>query len=144
MKKKDIEFIDVVALRGPNIWTYRPVLEAWVDIGELEDYPSNTIPGFYERLTEWLPTLIEHRCSPGVRGGFLARLKEGTWPGHILEQEIMCRPLRRGAVAVQAQAMPVEGGEGRIHDAGDHGAGRRSRKGSFSYPLPLEGRLGWG
>ncbi|MGN6458957.1 MAG: cyanophycin synthetase family protein, partial [Achromobacter mucicolens] len=85
MKKKDIEFIDVVALRGPNIWTYRPVLEAWVDIGELEDYPSNTIPGFYERLTEWLPTLIEHRCSPGVRGGFLARLKEGTWPGHILE-----------------------------------------------------------
>ncbi|MDF3861820.1 cyanophycin synthetase [Achromobacter denitrificans] len=85
MKKKDIEFLDVVALRGPNIWTYRPVLEAWVDIGELEDYPSNTIPGFYERLTEWLPTLIEHRCSPGVRGGFLARVKEGTWPGHILE-----------------------------------------------------------
>jgi cyanophycin synthetase len=85
MKKKDIEFLDVVALRGPNIWTYRPVLEAWVDIGELEDYPSNTIPGFYERLTAWLPTLIEHRCSPGVRGGFLSRVKEGTWPGHILE-----------------------------------------------------------
>lgn len=47
--------------------------------------PSNTIPGFYERLTAWLPTLIEHRCSPGVRGGFLSRVKEGTWPGHILE-----------------------------------------------------------
>jgi cyanophycin synthetase len=85
MKKKDIEFLDVVTLRGPNIWTYRPVLEAWVDIGELEDYPSNTIPGFYERLSAWLPTLIEHRCSPGVRGGFLQRLREGTWPGHILE-----------------------------------------------------------
>lgn len=85
MKKKDIEFLDVVALRGPNIWTYRPVLEAWVDIGELEDYPSNVIPGFYERLTAWLPSLIEHRCSPGVRGGFLQRLREGTWPGHILE-----------------------------------------------------------
>ncbi|OZI39374.1 cyanophycin synthetase [Bordetella genomosp. 1] len=85
MKKKDIEFLDVVALRGPNIWTYRPVLEAWVDIGELENYPSNVIPGFYERLTAWLPSLIEHRCSPGVRGGFLQRLREGTWPGHILE-----------------------------------------------------------
>lgn len=84
MKKKDIEFLDVVTLRGPNIWTYRPVLEAWVDIGELEDF-SNTIPGFYERLSGWLPTLIEHRCSPGVRGGFLQRLREGTWPGHILE-----------------------------------------------------------
>lgn len=85
MKKKDIEILDVMSLRGPNMWTYRPVLEAWVDIGELEDSPSNTIPGFYERLSTWLPTLIEHRCSPGVRGGFLMRLKEGTWPGHILE-----------------------------------------------------------
>ncbi len=85
MKNKHIDFLDVLSLRGPNIWTYRPVLEAWVDIGELEDYPSNLIPGFYERLVDWLPTLIEHRCSYGERGGFLQRLREGTWPGHILE-----------------------------------------------------------
>ncbi|TAL52981.1 cyanophycin synthetase [Pandoraea sp.] len=85
MPKKDIDILDVKSLRGPNIWTYRPVLEAWVDIGELEDFPSNTIPGFYERLSTWLPTLIEHRCSIGERGGFLQRLREGTWPGHILE-----------------------------------------------------------
>ncbi|MCZ3133274.1 hypothetical protein NYZ18_19105, partial [Acinetobacter baumannii] len=57
----------------------------WVDIGELEEYPSNKIPGFYERLTAWLPSLIEHRCSIGERGGFLQRLKEGTWPAHIME-----------------------------------------------------------
>ncbi|HRO61433.1 MAG TPA: ATP-grasp domain-containing protein, partial [Burkholderiaceae bacterium] len=67
------------------MWTYAPVLEALVDIGELEDFPSNTIPGFYERLSSWLPTLVEHRCSYEVRGGFLRRLREGTWPGHILE-----------------------------------------------------------
>lgn len=85
MKKNDMKFIKVMSLRGPNIWTYRPVLEAWVDIGALEDSPSNTIPGFYERLTAWLPGLIEHRCGVGERGGFLQRLREGTWPGHILE-----------------------------------------------------------
>lgn len=72
-------------LRGPNIWAYRPVIEAWVDIGELEDFPSNTIPGFYERLSSWLPSLEEHRCSIGERGGFLQRLRQGTWPAHILE-----------------------------------------------------------
>lgn len=82
---KKIEFLKIVPLRGPNIWTYRPVLEAWVDIGDLEDSPSNTIPGFYERLSSWLPSLIEHRCGVGERGGFLQRLREGTWPGHILE-----------------------------------------------------------
>ncbi len=83
--KKKIEFLKIVPLRGPNIWTYRPVLEAWVDIGDLEDSPSNTIPGFYERLSSWLPSLIEHRCGVGERGGFLQRVREGTWPGHILE-----------------------------------------------------------
>jgi cyanophycin synthetase len=80
-----MEFLNILPLRGPNIWTYRPVLEVWLDIGVLEDSPSNTIPGFYERLTALLPTLIEHRCGVGERGGFLQRLREGTWPGHILE-----------------------------------------------------------
>lgn len=82
---KDIKILGVTHLRGPNMWTYRPVLEVLIDIGELEDYPSNLIPGFYERLSNWLPSLIEHRCSYGERGGFLKRVREGTWPGHILE-----------------------------------------------------------
>lgn len=82
---KTIEILQTMYLRGPNIWTYRPVLEAWVDIGELEDFPSNTLPGFNDRLTAWLPSLVEHHCSEGERGGFITRLKEGTWPGHILE-----------------------------------------------------------
>jgi cyanophycin synthetase len=86
MKKyKDIEFLRITPLRGPNMWTYRPIIEAWVDIGELEEAPSNKIPGFYERLSSWLPSLIEHRCSEGERGGFLQRLREGTWAAHILE-----------------------------------------------------------
>ena len=81
----DIVIRRMAHLRGPNVWTYRPVIEAVVDIGELEDFPSNTLPGFYQRLTGWLPGLIEHRCSVGRRGGFLMRLRDGTWPGHILE-----------------------------------------------------------
>lgn len=85
MSKKDIQLLRVTHLRGPNIWTYRPVIEAWVDIGLLEDAPSNTIPGLYERLTAWLPGLVEHRCGVGTRGGFLERLRDGTWAGHILE-----------------------------------------------------------
>lgn len=80
-----MKFLKILALRGPNIWTYRPVLEVWLDIGPLEDSPSNLIPGFYERLTAWLPSLAEHRCGIGEPGGFLQRLREGTWPGHILE-----------------------------------------------------------
>jgi|LauGreDrversion4_1035100.scaffolds.fasta_scaffold12973_1 cyanophycin synthetase len=85
MNKRDIVIRQITYLRGPNIWTYCATLEALIDIGELEDCPSHTVPGLYERLTTMLPSLIEHRCSPGVRGGFLMRLKEGTWPCHIIE-----------------------------------------------------------
>ncbi len=80
-----MEFRKVLALRGPNLWANYPVLEAWVDLKELEESPSDSIPGFNERLMAWLPTMIEHRCSVGERGGFFERLRRGTWMGHILE-----------------------------------------------------------
>jgi len=85
MSHKTIKFLSITHLKGPNVWTYGPVLEALVDIGDLEDCPSNTIPGFYERLSTWLPGLVEHRCSYDERGGFLRRVEEGTWPGHVME-----------------------------------------------------------
>jgi cyanophycin synthetase len=80
-----MKFLRVTHLRGPNIWTYRPIIEAWVDIGAFEEAPSNALPGFTERLTAWLPGLIEHRCGVGERGGFIERLRDGTWIGHVLE-----------------------------------------------------------
>jgi cyanophycin synthetase len=83
--KAPIQIIRVTALNGPNIWTYRPVVEALVDIGTLEDYPSHRIPGFSACIQAWLPGLIEHRCGVGTRGGFNLRLDEGTWAGHIME-----------------------------------------------------------
>ena len=110
-KKNDIKFLRVTHLRGPNIWTYRPVLEVWLDIGELEDFPSNTLPGFTERLTSLLPGLVEHRCGIGERGGFLERLQGGTWAGHILEH-----------VVLELQNMAgMKTGFGKTRSTGQHG-----------------------
>ena len=75
----------VLALRGPNIWSRHPVLEAWVDLGPLKDSSSKDFPGFNDRLMAWLPSMIEHRCSVGERGGFFQRLRWGTYLAHTLE-----------------------------------------------------------
>ena len=75
----------ILSLVGPNIWANYPVLEAWVDLGPFDLKPSNALPGFVDRLTAWLPSMIEHRCSEGARGGFFMRLRDGTWLGHVLE-----------------------------------------------------------
>jgi cyanophycin synthetase len=56
-----------------------------VDLGSLEQFPSNTIPGFVEGLIEWMPSLEDHACSLNRRGGFLTRLRDGTWAGHDAE-----------------------------------------------------------
>lgn len=110
-KKNDITFLRITYLRGPNIWTYRPVLEAWLDIGELEDYPSNLLPGFTDRLTAWLPGLVEHHCGVGYRGGFLERLRDGTWAGHILEH-----------IVLEVQNLAgMKTGFGKTRSTGDHG-----------------------
>ena len=82
---KTIQILDIKYIRGPNMWCWVEVLEALVDIGELEEYPADKIPGFYDRLVHKLPSLIEHRCSYEERGGFLKRVEEGTWPVHIME-----------------------------------------------------------
>lgn len=80
-----MEFRKVLALRGPNVWADFPVLEAWVHLGELDDQSSDELPGFNDRLKGWLPSLVEHRCSVGTRGGFFERLRRGTYLAHILE-----------------------------------------------------------
>ncbi|MFL5761569.1 MAG: cyanophycin synthetase [Thermomicrobiales bacterium] len=80
-----LEVRKTIVYRGPNVWARMPVILFTLDIGELEDRPTNKIPGFYERLTELAPSLYDHGCSLGRPGGFLQRLREGTWMGHVLE-----------------------------------------------------------
>lgn len=88
-KIDDIQLLRINYLRGPNIWTYRPALEVWLDLGVLEDHPSHVLPGLNDRLTAWLPALVEHHCGVGERGGFFQRLQEGTWCGHVLEHVVI-------------------------------------------------------
>jgi cyanophycin synthetase len=80
-----IEIRTTTVFRGPNIWARMPAILMEMDIGELEERPTNKIPGFYEHLTELLPGLYEHSCSVGKAGGFLQRMREGTWMGHVAE-----------------------------------------------------------
>jgi cyanophycin synthetase len=82
-----MKILQTQTLRGPNYWSIRRsmLILLRLDLEELAERPSDTIPGFYEGLVTVLPSLDEHYCSPGCRGGFLRRMREGTMMGHILE-----------------------------------------------------------
>ncbi len=82
-----MRILRIQTLRGPNYWSIRrhKLIVMRLDLEDLAEKPSNQIPGFYEGLVAALPSLEEHFCSPGVRGGFLSRVRQGTMMGHIIE-----------------------------------------------------------
>ena len=106
-----LRILETRILRGPNIWSRNPAVVMLVDLGVLEDWPSNLIPGFNEALTELIPSLEDHACSLGRRGGFISRLHDGTWMGHIAEH-----------IALELQSLAgTEAHVGKTRGAGERG-----------------------
>ena len=98
----DLTILETRVYRGANVWSYDKAIHLVVDLGVLEQFPTNQLPGFTEHLLEMLPGLREHSCSRGRRGGFVERLEEGTWLGHVAEhcalalQQVVGHDIRRG------------------------------------------------
>jgi cyanophycin synthetase len=81
----DLTVLKQRVYRGPNYWSYGPSVHLQVDLGVLEEFPTNKLPGFTEQLLQLLPGVGEHSCSRRKAGGFAERLHEGTWLGHVAE-----------------------------------------------------------
>ena len=104
---------EIKILRGPNYWSVRrnKLIQMKLDLQEKEQMPTNAIPGFRERLEKMFPSLIEHRCSVGERGGFFQRVEEGTWMGHVIEH-----------IALEIQTLAgMDTGFGRTRGTGKEG-----------------------
>jgi cyanophycin synthetase len=105
---------EIKVLRGPNFWSIKKpkLIQMLLDLEELEFQPTNSIPGFYERLQQLLPSLYSHECSEGHPGGFFERVKDGTWMGHVIEHI---------ALEMQILAGLPDNGFGRTRGAGKEG-----------------------
>jgi cyanophycin synthetase len=85
-KKGEMKISEIRVLRGPNYWSINhKVIAVTLDIEKFEDLPSDRLPFFTTRLVSLLPGLMKHGCSKGSPGGFIERLRSGTWMGHIAE-----------------------------------------------------------
>lgn len=108
-----MNILKIQVLKGPNRWSnYRSkLIQMRLDIGKLEDSPTNKIPGFKERLQTLMPSLISHECSEGVKGGFFTRVEQGTWIGHVIEH-----------IALEMQTLAgMETGYGRTRSTSERG-----------------------
>jgi len=82
-----MNILEIRTLRGPNYWSgyWKKLIIMRLDIGDYEDRPTDKIDGFYDRMVGLMPTLDIHGCSYKEEGGFLRRVREGTWAGHVIE-----------------------------------------------------------
>ncbi|HRH49834.1 MAG TPA: cyanophycin synthetase [Panacibacter sp.] len=104
---------DIKVLKGPNYWSVRrlKLIQMRLNLEEMEQSPTNKIPGFRERLEKLFPSMYEHRCSEGVPGGFFMRVDEGTWMGHVIEH-----------IALEIQTLAgMDCGFGRTRTTGEEG-----------------------
>ncbi len=108
-----MNIIEIKILSGPNYWSnFRKKLVAMkLDLGQLEEFPTDKIPGFSERIEKMFPTMYDHCCSEGHKGGFFERVKGGTWMGHVIEH-----------IALEIQTLAgMECGYGRTRGTGTRG-----------------------
>ncbi len=104
---------EINAMRGPNYWSIRrhKLIVMVLDLEEMEDRPSDKIPGFLDRIKSLFPSMETHRCSIGTPGGFFQRVEKGTWMGHIIEH-----------IALEIQSLAgMEVGFGRTRGYGETG-----------------------
>lgn len=89
METENLQIRDFTIFRGRNIYSHRPVMKMIVDIGKYAEIPTNRIDGFNEKLLRAFPGLKTNCCGLGYEGGFVERLKTGTYLAHVLEHVIL-------------------------------------------------------
>lgn len=104
--------LETAVYRGPHLYSATPMVRIKLDLGRFEELPTNLIPGFPARLVELLPGLAEHGCSLPRQGGFLERLKDGTWLGHVIEHVALELQGRVGSPVTRGKTRSAPGERG--------------------------------
>ena len=113
--RPDLKILETRIYRGPNVWSYQPAVHLVVDLGSLEEYPTVSLPGFTDRLVDLVPGLDRHTCSLGRRGGFIERLREGTWLGHVAEHVALQLQTLAGHDSRRGKTRAVKGKPGQYN-----------------------------
>ena len=104
--------VETSTYRGPHLYSHRPVIRVQLDLGALEAWPTHRLHGFTDRLLVALPGLERHGCCFRTPGGFVRRLREGTWLGHVIEHVALELQCLAGAQVGRGKTRSVKGRPG--------------------------------
>ena len=104
--------VETSTYRGPHLYSHRPMIRVQLDLGALEAWPTHRLHGFTDRLLVALPGLERHGCCFRTPGGFVRRLREGTWLGHVIEHVALELQCLAGSEVSRGKTRSVKGRPG--------------------------------
>ncbi len=104
-----MKIINSIVYNGRNIHSHKKCIQLDVDLEGYSEIPSKDIKDFNKNLVEMIPILKTHRCGIDEEGGFVKRLKEGTYLAHICEHIIIAIQNILGIDVAYGKAREVEG-----------------------------------
>lgn len=107
-----LRVIETGVYRGPHLYSQTPMVRIQVDLGRLEAWPTDTLPNFTRGLLDSLPGLGTHGCCYREPGGFVRRLHDGTWMGHVVEHVALELQKQTGAEVTRGKTRSVKGRPG--------------------------------
>jgi len=107
-----IRILERSIYRGPHVYSSTPMIRLQLDLEELAELPTDTLPGFTDALLSAAPGLARHGCN-GVRpGGLVRRLRDGILIGHVIEHVALEMQNRAGGSATRGKTRSVKGRPG--------------------------------
>lgn len=94
---------------GQNIYSHKKCIRIDLDLEGYSETPSKDIPNFNFNLVNIIPALKTHRCGIDEEGGFVKRLKEGTYLAHICEHIMIAIQNDLGLDVSYGKAREIEG-----------------------------------
>lgn len=104
-----MKIIEIRPIEGANLYTHRPVIKMKIDLAGYAGVSTGEKPDLVEKLLYYLPTLREHHCSRGKPGGFIERLNEGTYLGHVIEHVALELQHLAGTDVVYGKTVQADG-----------------------------------
>ncbi len=81
-----MEIQELKVFDAPNIFSLREIIvRIQIKLGEYAEIPTKDIGKMNESIIRLFPGIKDHKCAKGYIGGFVERLREGTYLAHVTE-----------------------------------------------------------
>jgi cyanophycin synthetase len=106
---QSLHVLETAVYRGPHLYSRTPMIRVRLGLGLVELLPTSRLPDLTAQLLDHLPGLAEHGCCYGEPGGFVRRMREGTWLGHVAEHVALELQSIAGAKVSRGKTRSVPG-----------------------------------